>query len=61
MTDSWISKSVFEASFALQWMRSTNVGKFNANKDFDASYDAAIQEPDVEKRKRLLESRAVYA
>ena len=34
-------------------MYSPNPGKFFGNKDFDAAYEAAIKEPDDEKRKQF--------
>jgi peptide/nickel transport system substrate-binding protein len=50
MYDSWSSSAALEASIALQWMLSTNPGKFYNNADFDAAYQAAVSEFDDNKR-----------
>lgn len=51
MFDSWSASAALEASIALQWMLSTNAGKFYSNPAFDAAYNAAITEPDDAKRR----------
>jgi peptide/nickel transport system substrate-binding protein len=50
MVDSWSSSAALEASIAFQWMLSNNPGKFYNNASFDAAYNAAVSEPDDNKR-----------
>lgn len=52
MYDTWSSSASLEASIALQWMLSTNPGKFYNNSDFDAAYNAAVSEFDDNKRQQ---------
>jgi peptide/nickel transport system substrate-binding protein len=53
MFDSWGSQAVREGTYSLQWMLTSNAGKFYANPDFDAAYNAGASEFDDQKRAGL--------
>jgi len=53
MWNTWSSSLALEASIALQWMLSSNAGKYYNRPDFDALYKQAFAETDDEKRKGI--------